>query len=80
MRSLPYPVIKHMLKSINKQGRPGVMYFHPWEPYTQTPRPSIPLPHKFISFIGNKGFKNKLNKLLRDFEWGPYRDAVKGVK
>jgi len=80
MRSLPYPVIKHMLKSINKKNRPGVMYCHPWEPYRKTPRPNIPLHHKFISFKGNSTFMKKLDKLLKDFTWQPYHKAVKEIK
>ena len=79
MRSLPYPVLKHMLKSINKQGRPGVMYFHPWEPYTATLRPQIPAHHKIISFIGNRSFLSKLDRLLKDFEWGTYKEAARRI-
>lgn len=80
MRSLPYPMLKMMLRSINKKERPGVMYFHPWEAYRETPRIKVPPHHKMISYIGNKSFESKLARLLKEFQWTTYQEAAKQVR
>ena len=81
MRSLPYPVIRTLLRDINTQGRPGVMYFHPWEAYKKIPRLSrMSTFEKFVTYHGNRTFFSKLDSLLKDFQWTTYNKAAKSFK
>jgi len=70
-RLLPYRLVARGVKRINAQGRPAVVYLHPWELDPDHPR--LPLPWSLrVRCYGNlERTENKLRRLLRDFEFAP---------
>jgi polysaccharide deacetylase family protein (PEP-CTERM system associated) len=69
-RILPYDVFSKKMKAINKE-RPAIFYIHPWEldpghPYLSSLSARRRLPH----YWNLKKTEERLDKLLRDFEFG----------
>jgi polysaccharide deacetylase family protein (PEP-CTERM system associated) len=76
LRVFPYVVLRALLRRVNRR-RPFVIYFHPWETHGQTPRTrAIGLKNSFITYYGMKGALNKIERLLRDFEFEPMVDVL----
>ncbi|WP_224332692.1 polysaccharide deacetylase family protein [Haloprofundus halobius] len=75
-RLLPTRVVEWGIRSLNRRGIPATIYFHPWEfnPAVATPEPS--LPKRFVSFHGIERTVEKLERLLRTFEFGTIRDEL----
>ena len=68
LRVLPLPLIHWGLRRINRQ-YPFLVYFHPWEGYSKTPRLDLPLYNRLISYYGMKSALRKLESLLRRFKF-----------
>jgi hypothetical protein len=57
--------------------RPAVFYFHPWEIDPDQPRmPGAPLKSRLRHYTNLDKMSLKLQKLLRDFEWGRTDEVV----
>jgi len=69
LRVLPLPFLRWGLKRINRQ-YPFLLYLHPWEAYPKTPRLSLPLYNRTISYYGMGAALRKLESLIRDFRFG----------
>jgi peptidoglycan-N-acetylglucosamine deacetylase len=77
-RLYPYSWLKYGIEQIEKQNRPAVLYIHPWEFDLETPiPPGLSFKDKFISFYGQKNALKKLDRLLKEFEFGTMQQAVK---
>jgi polysaccharide deacetylase family protein (PEP-CTERM system associated) len=80
LRVLPYFIIKILLKLINRT-RPFVIYFHPWEIYSKTPRiEEIGVINYFITYFGINSFLKKIEKLLQDFQFTSIHNIIKTHK
>lgn len=79
-RLLPYGTFRWMLRRVNEQdGQPGLFYFHPWEVDPGQPRFSdAPLKSRFRHYLNLDSMHARLERLLRDFDWGRM-DEVFGV-
>lgn len=73
MRLLPYPVLQRGMQAIEKEGRPAVIYCHPYEfraeeidEYASQVNPFFALYQK----SGRKGFVRRLRQLLTEFKFG----------
>lgn len=76
LRVFPYAVLRRLLGRINK-ARPFVIYVHPWETFPGTPRvKSVGLLNGFITYYGIDGCLRKIERLLRDFEFGPMAEVI----
>jgi len=78
-RLLPYPLIRRAFGQLDRLGRPGVIYFHPYE-YDGAEMSSFkgrvsPLV-RLHQGLGRKGFAGKIDRLMRDFRLGPLQDVL----
>ncbi len=71
-RLLPYRASRWLITRVNTQEqRPAVFYFHPWEIDPDQPRPSrMPLKTRLRHYINLQRMQPRLQRLLRDFQWG----------
>jgi polysaccharide deacetylase family protein (PEP-CTERM system associated) len=66
LRALPWTVVRQMVNSTNKKGRPAVFYVHPWETFAGTPRVKLSRWGRFVLYYGLPS-SGKLEKLLKTF-------------
>ena len=76
-RLMPYGLFRGMLRRVNEQDRqPGLFYFHPWEVDPDQPRVTgAPLKSRFRHYVNLDSMHARLERLLRDFEWGRMDDV-----
>ena len=76
LRALPYPIFRRALQQINAEGKPAVIYLHPWDLDTGQPYPNPTLRERFTHYYNLRTTERKLKALLRDFEFGPLVDLL----
>jgi len=71
-RVLPYAFSRWAIRQVNSQDqRPAVFYFHPWEIDPAQPRVAgAPLRSKLRHYTNLDVMAEKLEQLIREFEWG----------
>lgn len=71
-RLLPYAVSRWAIRQVNERdGRPAVFYFHPWEIDPDQPRPAVaPLKSRLRHYTNLDVMAAKLSRLVREFRWG----------
>jgi polysaccharide deacetylase family protein (PEP-CTERM system associated) len=80
-RLLPEALIRGAIASVNRRdGRPVVLYVHPWEFDPEQPRPAMPAVHRFRHYIGIAGAERKLRALLRRFSFTSIETAFAEVR
>ena len=75
LRAIPFKVLKVAIKKVNKT-RPAVIYIHPWEMYTKTPRLNLPMRSRLITYYGIGSAMKKLEGLLRCFKFAPIKEVL----
>ncbi|HEY3175047.1 MAG TPA: DUF3473 domain-containing protein [Candidatus Polarisedimenticolia bacterium] len=76
-RLLPYIVTSRALRTMNRRGRPAVVYLHPWELDPGQPRlPEFPRRQTWYHYHGLEGARRKYGRLLADFEFESIRDRL----
>ena len=73
-RLLPYWVIRKAWRQLDRLGRPGVAYMHPYEydPSGMSAyRGSVSFMQRLHQGLGRKRFPRKVDRLVRDFDFGP---------
>lgn len=75
LRTLPFWFLHRALRYVLKQ-RPLVIYLHPWETYSKTPRYRLSPHVAFGTYYNLAGTLTKLEGLLRFFRFGPMRAVV----
>lgn len=70
-RLLPYGVsVRKLRRVIEREGRPAIFYFHPWEVDPDQPRITrAPRSKRFRHYVNLGRMEGKLRSLLRDFIW-----------
>jgi polysaccharide deacetylase family protein (PEP-CTERM system associated) len=68
MRVLPFWFLKLGIKTVNKK-RPAIIYIHPWEFYSKTPRLNLSLFSRFVTYYGINSNFTKLERLLKQFKF-----------
>jgi polysaccharide deacetylase family protein (PEP-CTERM system associated) len=70
-RLLPYAFSSWAIRQVNEQeGRPAIIYFHPWEIDPGQPRvANAPLKSKLRHYTKLDVMADKLRRLPRDFQW-----------
>jgi polysaccharide deacetylase family protein (PEP-CTERM system associated) len=74
-RALPLWYLKRGIRKVNKE-RPAIIYLHPWETYSKTPRIGMSASSKFITYYGIGNALKKLEILLRENKFGPMKDLL----
>jgi polysaccharide deacetylase family protein (PEP-CTERM system associated) len=71
-RVLPYAFSRWAIRQVNQRdGRPAVFYFHPWEIDPDQPRVTgASLKSKLRHYTNLTGMADKLRHLVGEFEWG----------
>ena len=78
-RLWPYWVIRKAWRQLEAVGRPGIVYFHPYEYDPVEMRAyqvTVPLARRIHQGIGRKGFPRKIDNLLRDFRFGAMDEVL----
>jgi polysaccharide deacetylase family protein (PEP-CTERM system associated) len=67
-RLFPGPLVRAGVSRVNRrEGRPAVLYVHPWEFDPDQPRPAMPAAHRFRHYVGLSRAAAKLAALLDAF-------------
>ena len=75
-RMLPYALSDWAVARVNREERPAIFYFHPWEVDPDQPRVAdAPLKSKLRHYTNLSQMRHKLLKLLQSHQWGR-TDAV----
>jgi polysaccharide deacetylase family protein (PEP-CTERM system associated) len=75
-RLFPYPLLRSMLKRLEKDGHSLVMYLHPWELDPAQPRMQGALRSRVRHYLNLEKTESRLKCLLQDFTFCPLREAV----
>ena len=83
-RLLPYRLTRAAIRNINLQGRPAVLYFHPYEFAENKLDAALPVPKTNITYLkysilhnfARERLRNNFTKLLRDFKFVPIRELI----
>lgn len=72
LRLLPYPLVRWAIRQLQRQGRPAILYTHPWELDTDQPphRPITPR-ERLTHYYGRPTLAAKLEQLFSDFKFIP---------
>ena len=71
VRALPYSSVRWAIDRLNRQGKPAILYVHPWElDLGQTYRQVTPR-ERVTHYHGRRGLERKLNRLFADFRFAP---------
>jgi len=76
-RILPYWLTKQFIKKINRTGRPYIFYIHPWELDTGQPKIRLSFLKRFRHYFNIPKTKNRLERLLNDFEFTNINEVIK---
>jgi polysaccharide deacetylase family protein (PEP-CTERM system associated) len=82
LRLLPYFLIRHLITSDNRSGRPANVYVHPREIDLDQPRMQLSPVRSFKYYVGLKGTEAKMRALMRDFRFvsiGAWLDEMGGA-
>lgn len=80
LRLLPYAFNAWALRRINAEGLPGIVYTHPWEYDPQQPRLALPALRALRHYHGIGRTKDKLGRLLQEFEFGTCADVLREAR
>ncbi len=81
-RLLPYRFSHWAISQVNRdEKRPAIFYFHPWEIDPDQPRvANAPIKSRLRHYSRLSAMEDKLEKLLRDFQWGRVDHVVEQQK
>ena len=78
-RLWPYWVIRKAWRQLERLGRPGIIYMHPYEydPSEMSAyRSSVSLKQRIHQGLGRRGFPAKVDRLLSEFSFGAMEDVL----
>lgn len=82
LRLFPYVVLRRALRALQRAGRPGVLYFHPYEldihevRELQAAGHRIPPKEAFMKSLWRNRFEGRLRAALRDFAFAPMGEVL----
>jgi len=79
-RLVPYAILRHFLKRIERAGQPLVMYLHPWELDPEQPRMEGSLLSQFRHYNNLHKTEPRLVSLLSEFRFGPIQRLIESVE
>ncbi len=75
-RFFPYFLLKKLLRRVEAQGQPLIMYLHPWELDPGQPRMRGSLLSQFRHYLNLDKVHGRLTQLLQDFPFGPIERLI----
>jgi polysaccharide deacetylase family protein (PEP-CTERM system associated) len=78
-RLLPLALMKRGLKQAAAQGRPAILYFHPWEFDPDMPRMSLSPAGMLRTYTGLRSSAAKLEKIITGFRGEPGADGWRPI-
>lgn len=75
-RALPYSVVRHGIRQVNEQGKPAIIYVHPWELDTEQAYDQVSFRERITHYHGRGGLEKKLVQLLSEFRFGALQDLL----
>jgi polysaccharide deacetylase family protein (PEP-CTERM system associated) len=80
-RLFPLALLRAAIASVNRRdGRPAVLYVHPWELDPDQPRLPMKWSHRFRHYVGLEGAEAKLTALLTEFAFTSVTGAFDQVR
>jgi polysaccharide deacetylase family protein (PEP-CTERM system associated) len=77
-RLLPSPLLRGAIRWINqKEGKPAIIYLHPWELDPDQPRLPVGPATRFRHYVNLRTTQVKLRRLLTDFRFGPLNQVLR---
>lgn len=76
LRHYPYEITRWGLRRVNAEGRPGLVYLHPWELDPDQPRIKACLWRQFLHYRNLDKTADKLRALCQDFRFAPIREVL----
>ena len=73
---LPFPLLRRLLKRIEQQGRPLVMYFHPWELDPQQPHMEGTFFSHLFHYRNLDQMEYRMSSLMTSFRFVPVADQI----
>jgi polysaccharide deacetylase family protein (PEP-CTERM system associated) len=78
LRHSPYWYSRRMIRRLNRQGLPAMVYVHPWEIDPKPPRIGGLSPlQRFRTYGSTATLEQKLERLLSDFEFATVSDYIR---
>ncbi len=75
-RLLPGAVTRAALRSLEKRGRPGLFYLHPWEFDPEQPRCPAPALKRFRHYLNLTRTLPRLERMLDEFRFGTIAEVL----
>jgi polysaccharide deacetylase family protein (PEP-CTERM system associated) len=75
-RLLPFPLLRRMLKHIDSQGHPLVMYFHPWELDPEQPHMEGTFFSHFFHYRNLDQMEYRISSLMSAFRFAPIAEQI----
>jgi polysaccharide deacetylase family protein (PEP-CTERM system associated) len=77
LRILPSRWTHHGIRAANRQGRPAILYIHPWEIDEGQPRmPGLGALRHLRCYYNLAGTYARLEEVLASYRWGPVREVL----
>jgi polysaccharide deacetylase family protein (PEP-CTERM system associated) len=76
LRHYPYEITRWGLRRVNAEGRPALVYLHPWELDPDQPRLNGSLWRQFLHYHNLDKTADRLRALCQDFRFAPIREVL----
>lgn len=76
LRLLPFAFLRWCLRRVAREGRPLVLYVHPWELWPGTPRADLPPLARWATYGGQGRVLGRLERLLEAFSFAPLGEVL----
>ena len=77
LRIAPYFYVLNKIMKINSEGKPGMVYIHPWEFDDHKPKIDLPLSRKFMHYFNIRVTQRKVEGLFKHLQFAPMREILK---
>jgi polysaccharide deacetylase family protein (PEP-CTERM system associated) len=74
LRHFPLWILSRAFAESARDGAPGMLYVHPWEVDPEQPRIPVSTLTRFRHYGGVEGTLQRLDRMLRDFQFGSVRE------
>lgn len=78
IRLLPYPLLLRLLRRVESQGHPLILYLAPWELDPEQPRMRGSFLSQFRHYVNLDKVEARLTQLLTDFSFGSLQSLLPG--
>lgn len=79
-RLYPYSVLRALLRKLEGEGCPFVMYMHPWEFDPSQPRMEGSLVSRMRHYLNLDKTESRMRSLLNDFSFAPIREVFPAIQ